>query len=88
MTHQQNLEAKIPPQTLEHIRQYVEYHRPSGDFLRCLFSNNLVSTFYHADLDNTRCIADIVTYLWNYVPGNCWGSQEKYDAWIRNDKVA
>ena len=67
---------------LESIKRYVDDHEPRGDFLRAVISNNLRDAVWHADDENLRNLPAFVAYCHNVAPSACWGSPEKYNAWI------
>ena len=73
----------IPPATLQDIYMYVEKGRISSDFLTAVISNDLKGTFNKADIYNETVIKNILRFLWNQVPADCWGSVEKMQTWIK-----
>ena len=75
--------AQIPEHTLYGIHQYIEHHIPPGHFLEAVFSNDLREAFGRADEENIAAMFHIVAYLYNKVPGNCWGSPEKVRQWLK-----
>ena len=72
----------IPEYTKQAIDAYVQDHRPVGDFLTAVLSNDLALSFGRADEENRRALFDIVSYCWNEIPGPCWGSPKKVRAWL------
>lgn len=66
---------------LDSLRWYIERGAPVGHFLHALLANNLVECVHHADGTNKRAIPEIVTWLFNYAPRECWGSEDKVNAW-------
>ena len=72
----------IPAHMHEHIRAYVEDRRPIGHFLTALLSNNLIEAALRADDENRVALADWAGFLYEYAPGNCWGSPEIVTAWL------
>lgn len=72
----------IKQSTLDGIRRYVEYHIPPGDFLQAVLQNNLKEAFFYADDENLASLYEIVKYVYNEIPYNCWGSPEAYRDWI------
>lgn len=71
----------IPEITRESIDAWVASARPTGGFVRAVLENNLREAFARADFDNSAAMHDIVSYLYNEVPGNCWGSPERVAEW-------
>ncbi len=67
----------------ESIDAYVAIGRPTGGFLEAVISNDLKEAIGRADDEALENIPHIVAYLYNDVPGNCWGSEAKYKAWLK-----
>lgn len=61
---------------------YVFFGTPTGDFLRCLFSNDLIGVFSHADTTNRANIELWSSWIFNNTPSDCWGSAQIYSDWI------
>lgn len=60
---------------------------PTGDFLRAVLTNDLFEAVARADMHNRATLAEIVNYVrWN-LPPECYGSSQKYDAWISKARV-
>ena len=64
------------------IIRYVENGTPPGEFLFAVLSNDLKESFGKADLENRRDMFEIVSFCYNYIPIECWGSEEKVNAWL------
>ena len=77
----------IPVDTKESINQYVAKHCPVGGFLKAVLSNDLFSAMGRADENNRANLFDIISYLWNEVPGNCWGSPEAVQSWLHPEEA-
>ncbi len=73
---------QINPRIIASIRRYADEHCPTGHFVGAVLSNNLVGACARADNDNIRVIPEIVKYVYNEIPGSCWGSPEKVKAWL------
>ena len=73
---------RVPAHMREHIRAYVEERRPIGDFLTALLSNDLTNAVLRADTENRAALVDWVGFLYEYAPGDCWGSPEIVRAWL------
>ena len=76
---------KVPEHTLESLRNYVEHRLPPGGFLGAVLENNLSEACGRADTRNLYALWDIVKYVYNCVPSECWGSPEKVAAWLRGN---
>ena len=64
------------------LRRYIENGIEPGSFLSSLLCNDLRRTFEAADDVNSHRVRDYVQFLYSYAPAGCWGSEEKYVAWI------
>lgn len=73
----------IPEQIKDSIDRYVETGCQTGGFLNAVLSNDLKESFSRADNDNRICMFEIVKYLYNDVPGDCWGSPRRVKEWIK-----
>lgn len=70
------------PSTKNQIDSYVEHGTRPGGFLYAVLSNDLKESFGRADLENRHDMFDIVSYCWNSIPTDCWGSPENVQAWM------
>ena len=70
----------MKPETKEGIENWVN-HGFCGGFLRAVLENNLADSFSRADEENRADMFEIIKFIYNEIPGNCWGSPEKCDAW-------
>lgn len=70
---------------LETIDRYVMQGCPPGSQIYAMLTNNLRETFAAADEERRTFVFDIVCHLYNNVPGSCWGSEDKVNAWLRMD---
>ena len=75
-------EDRIPPRTLETLRNYIEYGVPTGGFLHSVLSDSLFGAFGKADSENRKALGDIVMFIYNEVPHHCHGSKEYVDDWL------
>ena len=73
----------IPDHMHDGLREYILSHRPVGSFLQSVLSNNLLGAVDNADYINNEIIHKYVEFLYNCAPILCWGSEDKYDAWLR-----
>lgn len=78
--------ALIPDYMQKSVRAYIMEGRPVGNFLTAFLSNDLRMTFTRADVTNQLRIRDYISFFYNYVPSDCWGSPEKVKAWIQKHK--
>ena len=83
--HIQELYSKsIPESTLESLEAYRVDHRPTGDFLEAVLSNDLMGAMGRADNYNVKAMFDICRYVYNELPFSSHGSSKNYQEWIRN----
>lgn len=74
----------IPPQMVGGLRRYVEHGIQPGHFLTAVLCNDLVEAVARADAYNVRLLANYANFLYNDLPGDCWGSRAKFDAWCKS----
>lgn len=74
----------IPIHTLEGLKGYIIDHHPPGHFLCNVLSNDLMGAVSRADACNLQCLPEIVRFVYNHAPRNCWGSREKVAAWLQH----
>lgn len=72
---------KIPSHNHSGIHLFIENGVQTGSFLSAILDNDLKMACARADLENQSAIFDIVYFLWNYAPFDCWGSEEKRLNW-------
>lgn len=53
----------------------------TGRFVRAVLENNLKDAFMFADLKSRDNMFDIVKYLYNEAPAECWGDKEAVENW-------
>lgn len=73
---------EISDRMLPRLQGYTEFHRPVGDFLMAVLSNDLRGACQRADDENIENLPAYVAYLYNEAPGACWGSPEKVKEWL------
>lgn len=72
----------LPPHMGGAIKRYIENGIAPGSFLTAVLCNDLREEFARADDENSRAMRSWVQYLYSYAPGGCWGSKERFEAWI------
>lgn len=85
-TYEKSRYDRLPAAMREPARAYVEDHQPVGGFLTAVLSNSLVDAFGRADDENRMFMAEWALWLWNDIPGKCWGSPEKVEAWLDEER--
>lgn len=68
--------------TVYAIRAYAFEREPGSHFIEAVMSNDLQEAFARADDINQRTMPQIVRLVYNHCPSDCWGSKEKYEAWL------
>jgi hypothetical protein len=81
--HVDDLWEKIPSQLQEGLHAYMMEHREVGGFLTAVLENDLFVAIARADPVARRHFYDLCLYIYNCAPGQCFGSTEKVDAWLR-----
>ena len=72
----------IPMTTLKTLQRYVDTGCPTGNFMKAVLENDLFEAVNRADKENQDSLVDLVKLIFNDVPGNCHGDEEKVEAWI------
>lgn len=65
----------------ESLDAYAETGRPTGGFLEAVLRNSLFDAVGRADRENIQNLQQICGYIYNELPGSCWGSYEKVRDW-------
>lgn len=73
------------PNFLGALERYTKHRIRTGSFLEAVLSNDLFDACARADQETARDLHEIVKYIFNTLPMDCYGSREKVDAWLRND---
>ena len=72
----------IPQHTLAALDRYVNNRILPGGFLTAVLSNDLFGAVAHADKENKSALPEICQYIYNELPGNCWGSKDIMWQWV------
>lgn len=67
------------------LERYILNRVAPGHFLQAVLKNDLRDAVGRADDENAKCLRNFVVFLHNYAPGDCWGSPEKYAAYLRGE---
>jgi hypothetical protein len=79
--------GEAPVRILDSIHAYVEHRRMPGGFVVAVLENSLSGALGAADDASRRGLDDIMSYLWNEVPADCWGSPAKVEAWLNGPET-
>ena len=71
----------IPKRTKRALDKWACWAEPNGDFIMAVLRNDLMRAISRADLENQKAIVDIVKYVYNRLPSQCWGSEEAVESW-------
>lgn len=77
---------KIPAEALLDIDCYVKEKKMPGGFLTAVLENDLLKAVDRADEYNLRIIPIYVTYLYNKIPMDAWGSKETVRKWTQQEE--
>ena len=72
----------IPKRIMEALERYEHGGVLPGHFLQAILHNNLFVTVWRADDDSYAALKQIVHYVYNEMPGNCWGSKDVVNEWV------
>jgi hypothetical protein len=72
----------IPEHTQGALRRYVENGLEPGGFLTAVLCNDLMGAIGRADWRNAAALKEIAQFVYNEIPGNCWGSYVKMVAYM------
>jgi hypothetical protein len=68
--------------------RWVEYGIRPGSFGRAVLENDLTGAIFRADAGNLADLPDIVRYVYDTLPDDCWGSSERCMRWEERHRVA
>jgi hypothetical protein len=77
----------LPEHMQDGTRLYVEHGLAPGSFLTAVICNDLREAMSRADDINRARLFDIVSWFYNEAPAPCWGSPEKFAAWVEQRQV-
>lgn len=74
----------LVPETIRRsLLAYANEGTPVGGFLEAVLTGDLYRACRNADGENVRCIPAIVAYVDSELPGDSYGSKERYGEWVR-----
>lgn len=74
---------KIPGNIANGLKLYVEHRIKPGHFLTAVLENNLSQAINRADSESLSNLKEIVCFVYNDLPGTCWGSPDKVRGWLQ-----
>lgn len=72
----------LPESLQDGMRLYIEDRIPTGSFMLAVLSNDLLTACERADDVNRYRLFDIVDWLYNEAPRECWRSPEAVKTWL------
>lgn len=72
----------VPQAIFESLKLYVTQRVPTGSFLNAVLCNDLFDACGRADPYSAAALPKICELIYNRCPAECFGSQEKVDAWL------
>lgn len=93
LTHALRLKAAlvgtdVPESLHDGLLRYILAGVPTGSFLYAVLANDLADACNRADADNRSRLFSLVLFLVHYAPADCWGTEAKVNAWIRQRGLA
>jgi hypothetical protein len=74
-------EYRIPERIRQGLDRYYNDGVLPGSFLWAVLTNDLVSAVHRADPESYAALREIVLYVYNELPCECYGTQKKMLAW-------
>ena len=71
-----------PKRVIESLLRYQDEHCPTGGFLQAVLENNLFEAFMRADDVNREKLFEIVSWTYNNLRSDCYGSKEIVTKWL------
>ena len=68
------------------MKRYIKYGVRPGHFLAAILCNDLMEAMRTADDVNQRCLFEWASWLESHAPPACYGSEERFTAWIAQDR--
>lgn len=75
-------EPFVPEHTREALQRYVEHGNYPGGFLMAVLTNDLFGAVGRADSTNIKYIKDICMFVYNRMPSNSWGNEDKVHKFV------
>jgi hypothetical protein len=72
----------LPEHMWPGVARYIYEGVGVGHFLNAVISNDLARAVHYADDNNAKVLSQWVKFFYNQCPAGCWGSAERYRAWI------
>jgi len=73
----------LPGYMVAGVYKYLEHRIAPGSFLSAVIKNDLVGAISRADDQNRNAIRYWAGLLYNEFPQDAWGSEEKFQKWLK-----
>lgn len=73
----------VPVHLRDGIDRYIRHGVKPGSGLCAVISNNLVAAVARLDEPSIAGLPALVRFFVNFTPPECWGSEQKLDAWVK-----
>lgn len=73
----------VPVHDHQGIVDYLVDGVPLGGFLKAVAKNDLKQAITHADSSNLKNLVAVVSWFYNEAPSASWGSEERYEQWVK-----
>ena len=80
------LSRGIPEYMIGGLQRYLVDGINPGSFLSSVICNNLFEAAACADHLNAQKLMNYCMFFYNDVPSACFGSTEKFNAWIKEER--
>ena len=80
----------VPEEYRGNMERYIvgrEIAHDLPDFLVACIKNDLLNAVTMADHKNLQRLPDIMRFLYNDAPSECWGSLQAYERWLYLDNM-
>jgi hypothetical protein len=81
------LECGVPDNLHDGLLAYITQRRPVGGFLMAVLSNDLAQAAVRADPITGLWLREVVLFLFNHAPSQCWGSPAAVEAWLTDQST-
>ena len=74
---------RLPPHMVDGMVRYIVQGVPPGSFMSAVLSGDLFGALRRADDVNRNSLPEYGTFLSNYAPCGCFGSEDRFDEWVQ-----
>lgn len=77
---------RIPDDMIDGLELYINNRIKPGSFMTAVLANDLMEAVGKADYRNIVNIPAYTYFLHNFAPHECFGSYEKVEKWLKNER--